>query len=286
MTGPRTLMWNCFRKQSRMRKLEATRRLKDGEYERTIVSNMSDPGRREIKSIQDGLLARLAENGLLEAQGLEKLSPTAALSHQLGEPLLVSRDSTPPIISMLKGMLLKDKISAASKSHLPSIAHVVLCSPKAARSLSSDLMAVSAAASRHTTNTDLAQAVRACPQVAPPDNLFANLAAEPALLSVLRNVTDATVWMRSFESHLLQEQEELASRTDDPQGSLTRFGEGVLLVEAFVSDCKVCHRVVGLGARLRLNYRIIVYHPYSPMHDSLSVLAILTRHIVVALTAG
>jgi hypothetical protein len=147
-------------------------------------------------------------------------------------------------------------------------------------------MAVSAAASRHTTNTDLAQAVRACPQVAPPDNLFANLAAEPALLSVLRNVTDATVWMRSFESHLLQEQEELASRTDDPQGSLTRFGEGVLLVEAFVSDCKVCHRVVGLGARLRLNYRIIVYHPYSPMHDSLSVLAILTRHIVVALTAG
>lgn len=38
MTGPETRMRNCFRKQSRMRKSEATRRLKDGEYEDTVVS--------------------------------------------------------------------------------------------------------------------------------------------------------------------------------------------------------------------------------------------------------
>lgn len=62
---------------------------------RTRLSrNLSNPGGRGIKSIQDAIPARMVENGLLEARDLHRLSPTAASSHQSGEPLLVSRDST------------------------------------------------------------------------------------------------------------------------------------------------------------------------------------------------
>lgn len=42
--------------------------------------------------------------------------------------------------------------------------------------------------------------------------------------------------------HLIEKLEDANIRSDDPQGSMTRFGEGVVFVESLAAQFKVCSR--------------------------------------------
>jgi mediator of RNA polymerase II transcription subunit 5 len=77
--------------------------------------------------------------------------------------------------------------------------------------------------------------ILACPQTTPPENLFNTLSAQPALLATLLAVISPASLLDVLVTKLLNPPDDAAGCADDPQGSLTRFGEGVVLVEAVVA---------------------------------------------------
>jgi mediator of RNA polymerase II transcription subunit 5 len=79
------------------------------------------------------------------------------------------------------------------------------------------------------------QSIAACPQTQPPENLFVALAAQPALLAALSEVIAPASLLDLLVEKLLDPPDNESARADDPQGSLTRFGEGVMLVESVVA---------------------------------------------------
>lgn len=86
---------------------------------------------------------------------------------------------------------------------------------------------------------DCHQVLQACPQNPPPENLFVNLAHESSLLSCLGGYVNSAMWYDEIKSRLLGAEDDVTGRTDDPQGSLTRFGDGVVFAEAIVAHFKV-----------------------------------------------
>ena len=75
----------------------------------------------------------------------------------------------------------------------------------------------------------------------PLDGLFVNLAQEPNFLASLGGCINPALWLDVIRSHLLEHPDDPETRKEDPQGSSQRFGEGVVLAEAFVFHFKVIY---------------------------------------------
>ena len=83
------------------------------------------------------------------------------------------------------------------------------------------------------------QAVRSSPGTQPLEGLFVNLAQEPTLLACVKGCINAASWFEVIKSQLLDHPDDPAARIENPQDSKSRFGEGVILAEAFVSQYEV-----------------------------------------------
>ncbi len=81
---------------------------------------------------------------------------------------------------------------------------------------------------------DSLQCIRAYPGITPPAGLFANLSSRPNLISCLVTSITLAELLELMVAHLLNPADDPMARSDDPQGSLTKFGEGIVLVEAAV----------------------------------------------------
>ncbi|ORY26244.1 mediator complex subunit Med5-domain-containing protein [Naematelia encephala] len=151
-------------------------------------------------SLEVTLLLRLIELDLLSRQDARSVLPGVTIP------------------SSSSGESLSNRVAVASPSHLPPLAHLIIYSPGAARSFASE---VSETIQSLTTNP-------------PPDNLFSNLSASPSLIACLAAASPPAVLLGLLEKNLLDRPDDVNLRADDPQGTMTRFGEGVMLVEAAV----------------------------------------------------
>lgn len=78
--------------------------------------------------------------------------------------------------------------------------------------------------------------LQSCPGVCPPEDLLVNLSSSPALITALTaHITPADLLDMATE-HLIQKLEDPNARSEDPQGSMTRFGEGVIFVETLAAQ--------------------------------------------------
>jgi len=97
------------------------------------------------------------------------------------------------------------------------------------------------------------QAVRNSPSVQPLEGLFVNLAQEPTLLACLGGCINAASWLEVIKSRLLDHPDDPATRIENPQDSKSRFGEGVILAEAFISQYEVGGLVAVFNASSRID---------------------------------
>ena len=58
-------------------------------------------------------------------------------------------------------------------------------------------------------------------------------------MGALSGYVNAAIILDLAVKHLLDTADDSSTRSEDPQGALTRFGEGVVFVEALVAQCKV-----------------------------------------------
>lgn len=68
---------------------------------------------------------------------------------------------------------------------------------------------------------------------------MANLASSPALLSALTAYLPPQSLLDLAFHHFVDQSEDASIRADDPQGSMTRFGEGVVFIEAVAAQYSV-----------------------------------------------
>jgi mediator of RNA polymerase II transcription subunit 5 len=66
-----------------------------------------------------------------------------------------------------------------------------------------------------------------------------NIATQPSVLSCLLTQVAPSDFLSLLNNKLLEIPEDSDSKGDDPQASLTKFGEGVILVESYASYFKV-----------------------------------------------
>ncbi|WWC64128.1 uncharacterized protein I303_106736 [Kwoniella dejecticola CBS 10117] len=123
------------------------------------------------------------------------------------------------VLSFAPGESLINRLSSESQAHLPPLVHTIQYAFSAASSFSSEIL----------------QIIKSCPASPPPECVFTFIASQPGLLGCLTSTISSTALLAIMEKQLLDIGVEETSRNDDPQGSLTRFGEGVALVEAFVA---------------------------------------------------
>ena len=74
-----------------------------------------------------------------------------------------------------------------------------------------------------------------------PEGLLVNLSSSPALLTALTFYIPASNLLSLATEHLVNKPEDPSIRSEDPQGSMTRFGEGILFVETLAAQYQVSH---------------------------------------------
>ncbi|WRT68969.1 uncharacterized protein IL334_005951 [Kwoniella shivajii] len=158
-----------------------------------------------LYSLQETLISRLIQLNLINHEQAGVIAPgVTAYTFTPGESLI-------------------NRLSSETHSHLPPLVHTIQYSFSASSAFASELI----------------QTIKSCPVVQPPENLFNFVASQSGLLAVLEHHILPLTLLRIMERQLLDLGVDEASRGDDPQGSLTRFGEGVALVEAFVAHYKL-----------------------------------------------
>ena len=83
------------------------------------------------------------------------------------------------------------------------------------------------------------QCITNCPATPSPDGLLVNLATEPTLIGALSGYVNAATILDMAMKRLIDFPDDASIRSEDPQGALTKFGEGIVFVEALVAQCKV-----------------------------------------------
>jgi mediator of RNA polymerase II transcription subunit 5 len=132
-------------------------------------------------------------------------------------------------------LMRQHRLASTPRSHIEALAFIVANSPGAARSLASEIIPV---CSIFLTAADN-QTIEACPTTQPPENLFTNLSSSPALLACIAAHCPPATFLDLATSSLIDKSDDTGVRSEDPQGSMTRFGEGVVLVETFATQYKV-----------------------------------------------
>ncbi|WVQ93306.1 hypothetical protein IAU59_000374 [Kwoniella sp. CBS 9459] len=155
----------------------------------------------QIHTLQETLLSRFVHLGVLSSEQASTVAPGV------------------PVHPMTPGESLLNRLAAESHHHLPPLAHLIQFASGAASSFTSDFIKI----------------VKSCPSAVPPENLFTFIASQPTLITALTGTVTPAALVELLVKHLLDAPLDESTRVDDPQGSLTRFGEGVALVEAAVA---------------------------------------------------
>ena len=121
------------------------------------------------------------------------------------------------------------------------------------------------------------QCIRACPHIPPPDELFNNIVASPALIASVAAILPPAELLAILTTHLVEPEDDLVARSEDPQGSMTKFGEAMILVECVVAHFNVreppaCQRVLSSH-----NFSCLC-RIYSAKPEDLQASEILKRH--------
>ncbi|KAK4687983.1 mediator of RNA polymerase II transcription subunit 5, partial [Tremellales sp. Uapishka_1] len=159
----------------------------------------------KMYSVQETFLLRLVETNLLISEEATTVSGSALTG------LPDARDS------------LLDRLSSTPSRQLSPLVHVTVYAFGAARSLANEI----------------STCIRSCSSTPAPENVFANLSREPTLLAALSTFIRPNPLLDLLVSHVVDVPSDPVARENDPQGSLTRFGEGLILVEAVASQFKL-----------------------------------------------
>ncbi|KAK6904403.1 hypothetical protein I203_105216 [Kwoniella mangroviensis CBS 8507] len=154
-----------------------------------------------LLSLQETLLSKFAQVGII--------------NHEQGSAIAPGVN----IYTFSPGESLTNRLSSESHPHLPSLVHTIQYSFGASS----------------TFSKEVTQIIESCPVTPPPENIFNYIASQPGLLACLTTQISPLALLDLMQERLLDLGVDEQSRNDDPQGSLTRFGEGVALIEAFVA---------------------------------------------------
>ncbi|WVF65645.1 hypothetical protein IAT40_000376 [Kwoniella sp. CBS 6097] len=154
-----------------------------------------------IHTLQETLLSKLVQLGIIPTEQANVIAPGISVH--------------PPS----QGESLLNRLAAESHHHLAPLAHLIQYASGASSAFTSEFL--------HT--------VKGCPTSPPPENLFSFVASQPTLIIALTGTITPASLAELLVKHLVDAPLDESMRLDDPQGSLTRFGEGVVLVEAVVA---------------------------------------------------
>lgn len=131
----------------------------------------------------------------------------------------------------------QDDLAESSEASLPVKELMILTGPGSQRSFATSVLGVchSPLPNRMTHERVLTlQSIRSHPQTPLPEKLLPKLSSSPALLAALTTIIPPRTLLEILVDRLLDSPIDEGARQDDPQGVLTRWGEGVVLVEATV----------------------------------------------------
>jgi mediator of RNA polymerase II transcription subunit 5 len=95
--------------------------------------------------------------------------------------------------------------------------------------------------------------IQAYPAIQPPESLLVNLSSSPALISAITSkITPSALFALAVE-HMVETSEDPNIISEDPQGSMTRFGEGLLFVETLAAQYQVNQDCIDFSSMFVLN---------------------------------
>lgn len=172
--------------------------------------------------------------------------PMTVFARRLIELDLISAEQAAKIIpetefAASSGVVSLDEIASIPMSAIPTLAHLTAYSSGAARQF----------------DRAAHQSLRQLSSLSPPDGLLLNIAASPTLLACLGTVTPRCQTIDSLTLALFDKPDVAGSRAEDPQGSLTRFGEAVVFVTAFAHAFGCPLPPVLQGWRHNISYAVL-----------------------------
>lgn len=154
-----------------------------------------------LLSLEATAVQRYVSLGLLDEEGAAAL---AGISHRSSSP----------------GESLLQRIASTSSKHFDADVYFACHAAGAGRAFGAEVV-----------NT-----ISNAPQIHPPEDLFVRLASSPDLLALVTAYITPPSLLELCTSNLLDREEDSSARHEDPQSCLTRFGSGVILVEALCSQ--------------------------------------------------
>nr|ODN90653.1 hypothetical protein L203_01764 [Cryptococcus depauperatus CBS 7841] len=188
-------------------------------------SGFNPPVGWQIITIQEYLIGNLVHLGLLTNEEAATVTPeVSVISAQTGESLI-------------------GRITSEPKSHLEPLIFYICYAYRA---------------SFHFT-TEILKVIQDAPQVMPPENLLLLVSSHPCLLSAITTYVCPPSFLQLTTSHLLSEPAEIdnLARSEDPQGYLTKFGEGIVLIESFVREFELRLPNLLVKARRAVGYDLL-----------------------------
>ncbi|WVQ81411.1 hypothetical protein IAT38_003535 [Cryptococcus sp. DSM 104549] len=185
-------------------------------------SGFTPPEGWQLLSLQESFVGKLVQLGLISSDEATVIAPGVTVhAFSPGESLLA-------------------RLESESRSHLPPLVHIISFAYGAAPSFGAELVKV----------------IQSTPQTPPSENFYIHISSQPPLLASLGTTLPPCTLLSLMVEHLLGDLDESA-RADDPQGYLTRFGEGVVLVENFVKELELPLPDLLFNARQAVSYGLL-----------------------------
>ncbi|KGB76012.2 hypothetical protein CNBG_1850 [Cryptococcus deuterogattii R265] len=167
-------------------------------------SGFTPPEAWQLVTLQEYLIGKLIEMGLITSDEACKMIPT----------ILVPQT--------VHGQSLLERMESESRAHVKPLVFIISYAFGAAKSFAYEIVKI----------------IKSSPQVPPPENLFLHVSHQPSIFSALATFISPSSLYTLMSDRLLEAYSELDefARSDDPQGYLTRFGEGVILLESFARE--------------------------------------------------
>ncbi|ODN95713.1 hypothetical protein L198_04331 [Cryptococcus wingfieldii CBS 7118] len=167
-------------------------------------SGFTPPDGWSVLPLQDTLIASLVHEDIINS----------------GEALAILPGVT--IASSRNGPSLLERMGSESRHHIKPLAFIISY----------------ACGSASPASHEFIQTIRAIPQTPPAEDILIYMSSQSFFFSSLISQSSPTSLLDLMEQRLLTAYAELDeyTRSEDPQGCLTRFGEGVVLIESFARE--------------------------------------------------
>ncbi|OXG18206.1 hypothetical protein C361_04327 [Cryptococcus neoformans Tu259-1] len=167
-------------------------------------SGFTPPEAWQLVSLQEYLIGKLIEMDLITRTEANKMIPTISVPQTV------------------QGQSLLERMESESRAHVKPLVFIITYAFGAAKSFAYEIIKI----------------IKSSPQVPPPENLFLHVSYQPSIFSALVTFISPLSLYTLMSDRLLEAYSELDefARSDDPQGYLTRFGEGVILLESFARE--------------------------------------------------